>query len=670
MNNKHTQQNTLIKSSQHNYPTTPKSTFTHLPKNEFNRECPFHKSLSPLQNNTHKIDNECPGGSLCENFKKIKELEFQIKKMKSTISDLTKLNNYFIFTISQKDEMYRNLLKENTSMKNRYHLFDSQVNKAAQNVDKANTMSDGFYKGKSLKPIQHKGNKGGMIRSSSMVYSNTKRITYYDSERNNNTNTHKQTTQKDNNENHYMKLQEISNKNNETKLQSNSVVSFLSLPNTKLDDIANNENIMFLTQLTQSNEIFISKVKSSSNQFLLNVFDAVSCLMKDYELAIKLIQRLKTFMNGSVALIRSVLSSTSTQVILTNTCDILECERTNLFLYETLSDQLVVFSGDASYEGSLKVSKDEGIVGNVFTKKEKLKIDDAYQDPRFNPEIDKKTNFKTRNMLCHPLIDEHGHSFGAIQAVNKKKRHFNQDDEELMNLFTKQISALLIYIKNHKDNALMISRLKNVFHFTTTTQHVKGVERFTKHCEEMLRKIFLSSVSQVLFVDEEGMLMHYVDEKEIQINMKLLSIVNYVMKRKEMFACANVNKCAFYNTIVDVHSNDGLITFPIMYSGICVGIVQMNVNCELNETTNLPKEDILCLINMIHESIEMWIRRNKEVFPFFKLVKHEIKSFSFTKEISSVSGEDKDEDGDEKENEDEGDEHDNNNDNDDDNARG
>ena len=58
------------------------------------------------------------------------------------------------------------------------------------------------------------------------------------------------------------------------------------------------------------------------------------------------------------------------------------------------------------------------------------------------------------------------------------------------------------------------------------------------------------------------------------------------------------------------------------------------------------------------------------MFPFFKLVKHEIKSFSFTKEISSVSGEDKDEDGDEKENEDEGDEHDNNNDNDDDNARG
>jgi hypothetical protein len=320
-------------------------------------------------------------------------------------------------------------------------------------------MYDGFYKGKSLKPIQHKGNR--MIRSSSMVYSNTKRITYYDSERNDNTNTHKQNTQKDNNENHYMKLQEISNKNNETKLQSSSVVSFLSLPNTKLDDIANNENIMFLTQLTQSNEIFISKIKSSSNQFLLNVFDAVSCLMKDYELTIKLIQRLKTFMNGSIALIHSVLSSTSTQVILTHTCDILECERTNLFLYETLSDQLVVFSGDASYEGSLKVSKDEGIVGNVFTKKEKLKIDDAYQDPRFNPEIDKKTNFKTRNMLCHPLIDEHGNSFGAIQAVNKKKRHFNQDDEELMNLFTKQISALLIYVRNHKDNALMISRLKN-----------------------------------------------------------------------------------------------------------------------------------------------------------------------------------------------------------------
>ena len=456
----------------------------------------------------------------------------------------------------------------------------------------------------------------------------------HDSEQHNDN--QKQVTQKENNENHYMKLQEISNKNNEAKLQSNSVVSFLSLPNAKLDDIANNENIMFLTQLTQSNELFISKVKSSTKQFLLNFFDAISAIMKDYELTIKLIQRLKTFINGSVALMRSVLSSTSTQVILTKTCDILECERTNLFLYETLSDQLEVFSGDSTYEGSLKVPKDVGIVGNVFTKKEKLKIDDAYQDPRFNPEIDKKTNFKTRNMLCHPLIDQHGHSFGAIQAVNKKKRHFNQDDEELMNLFTKQISALLIYLRNHQDNTLMISRVKNVFHFTTVSQRVKDVEMFTKRCEEMLRKIFLSSASQVLFLDEEGVLTHYVDEKEIQIDMNLRSIVNYVMTRKEMFGCANVNKCSFYNTIVDVHSNDGLVTFPVMYNGICVGIVQTNVNSELNEGTNLPKEDILCLLTMIHESIEMWIRQNKEVFPFFRLVKNDIKSYSFTKEISSV----------------------------------
>ena len=62
---------------------------------------------------------------------------------------------------------------------------------------------------------------------------------------------------------------------------------------------------------------------------------------------------------------------------------------------------LIVHSAEGLKKNQIKVPKDKGIVGHVFMNKEKLKIDDAYQDVRFNKEIDKKTGFRTKNILCN-----------------------------------------------------------------------------------------------------------------------------------------------------------------------------------------------------------------------------------------------------------------------------
>ena len=50
---------------------------------------------------------------------------------------------------------------------------------------------------------------------------------------------------------------------------------------------------------------------------------------------------------------------------------------------------------------------DAGIAGHVATTGETLNIADAYADPRFNQEIDTKTGFKTRAILCMPIFNSH-----------------------------------------------------------------------------------------------------------------------------------------------------------------------------------------------------------------------------------------------------------------------
>ncbi|MCD6296351.1 MAG: GAF domain-containing protein, partial [Deltaproteobacteria bacterium] len=47
-----------------------------------------------------------------------------------------------------------------------------------------------------------------------------------------------------------------------------------------------------------------------------------------------------------------------------------------------------------------------------------LIINDAYNDSRFYAEVDKKSGFRTRNILCVPLVNRKGQCIGALQTLN------------------------------------------------------------------------------------------------------------------------------------------------------------------------------------------------------------------------------------------------------------
>lgn len=51
--------------------------------------------------------------------------------------------------------------------------------------------------------------------------------------------------------------------------------------------------------------------------------------------------------------------------------------------------------------------------------KSTIKIQNAYEDPRFNCEIDQKTGYKTNNMLSMPISNYEGDVIGVAQIINK-----------------------------------------------------------------------------------------------------------------------------------------------------------------------------------------------------------------------------------------------------------
>ena len=48
-----------------------------------------------------------------------------------------------------------------------------------------------------------------------------------------------------------------------------------------------------------------------------------------------------------------------------------------------------------------------------------VNIRDAYKHPMFFKEVDKKTGFVTRNILCFPIKDRHDDVVGVAELVNK-----------------------------------------------------------------------------------------------------------------------------------------------------------------------------------------------------------------------------------------------------------
>jgi phosphoserine phosphatase len=123
---------------------------------------------------------------------------------------------------------------------------------------------------------------------------------------------------------------------------------------------------------------------------------------------------------------------------------VLDCERTTIFLYDSPRHELYSWiatglgDGNGTQSQQIRFSADRGIAGDVLRTGSALNIPDAYADSRFNPEIDRKTGFTTRNLLTCPLLGFDGSRVGVLQVLNKRDGTFSRWDEELVQAFGAQ----------------------------------------------------------------------------------------------------------------------------------------------------------------------------------------------------------------------------------------
>ena len=132
------------------------------------------------------------------------------------------------------------------------------------------------------------------------------------------------------------------------------------------------------------------------------------------------------------------------QVIVKEAAEVMDAERATLFLYDESRKELWSKTTQRLEIREIRVPLGVGIAGQVAKTRTAINIPEAYTDTRFNPAFDKETGYRTRSILCLPLIGNRDSLIGVIQVLNKKDQElFDEADESLLGGLSAHITVAL-----------------------------------------------------------------------------------------------------------------------------------------------------------------------------------------------------------------------------------
>ncbi len=129
------------------------------------------------------------------------------------------------------------------------------------------------------------------------------------------------------------------------------------------------------------------------------------------------------------------------ELILNKITEALEADRATLYLMDEGTDELVsrIVQGDEVRSIRLKIG--DGIAGHVARTAQPLHVRDPYKDPRFSPEWDMASGYRTRSILAVPMKNHLGRIIGVVQVLNKHEGDFTPEDAMLLAALSTQASV-------------------------------------------------------------------------------------------------------------------------------------------------------------------------------------------------------------------------------------
>ena len=113
---------------------------------------------------------------------------------------------------------------------------------------------------------------------------------------------------------------------------------------------------------------------------------------------------------------------------------LLGAERATIFLPDGSGKTLIGKPALGVESGQIKIPTGVGVVGAVIQTGEPQRVDEdiAAEQKQINREVDDALEFRTRSLLCVPLINSKQETIGAFELINKIRGNFSDQDQEAL----------------------------------------------------------------------------------------------------------------------------------------------------------------------------------------------------------------------------------------------
>ncbi len=263
--------------------------------------------------------------------------------------------------------------------------------------------------------------------------------------------------------------------------------------------------------------------------------------------------------------------------------ELVGADRCTIFLYDRDNDQLYSRVAMGDNVGEIRIPASAGIAGAVFRANQPEIIADAYADQRFNREVDKKTGYTTRNILCAPIVDGSGAAIGITQVLNKLSGAFSPDDLTLLQSINAQAASAFMNAQLHEQLERQRNEESRLLEVTTAISRELQLQ-------PLLQKI-METVTAILDADRSTLFMHDKKTGELWSNVAQgvgtkqirfpahLGIAGSVFTAGETVNIPDAYADARFNSAVDKatgYKTNTILTMPVVNKqGERIGVTQV-----------------------------------------------------------------------------------------------
>ena len=125
-------------------------------------------------------------------------------------------------------------------------------------------------------------------------------------------------------------------------------------------------------------------------------------------------------------------------------------DRGTVFLVDREREEIWSLVGLGLQQQVIRLPANRGLAGWVACEGQAVRVEEAYSDPRFEPDVDRMLGFKTERLMCLPIRNEAGVIIGVLELLNKAEA-FTEEDEAFLDALSTHVALALEKAQLHRE---------------------------------------------------------------------------------------------------------------------------------------------------------------------------------------------------------------------------